>query len=133
MTDAREQLVELIAQKVCDIWSEACDERIPPDCGKCYANNCRIAEVANHLIANGVTIQRWIPVTERLPEDDLPKGSKAKRIKVQVAYRTNGNWVVRTQVRAKGYWYGEPDKWDWIKERDPITHWMPLPEPPKGE
>ena len=76
---------------------------------------------------------KWIPVTERLPEDDLPKDSKVKRIKVLVAYRTNGNWIVRTQVRAKGYWYGEPDRWDWIKMSDPITHWMPLPEAPKGQ
>lgn len=92
-------------------------------------------DFARRLIdhAKPMTIQRWIPVTERLPEDDLPKDSKVKRIKVLVAYRTNGNWIVRTQVRAKGFWYGEPDRWDWIKERDPITHWMPLPEAPKGD
>ena len=90
-------------------------------------------EVADHLIANGVTIQKWIPVTERLPEHDLPKGSKVKQIKVLVAYKTNSRWVTRTQIRAKGYWYGEPDRWSWVKTSDPITHWMPLPEPPSGE
>ena len=25
---------------------------------------------ADHLIANGVTVQQWIPVTERLPAED---------------------------------------------------------------
>lgn len=26
--------------------------------------------IANHLLANGVTVQKWIPVTERLPEKE---------------------------------------------------------------
>lgn len=77
--------------------------------------------------------QRWIPVTEKLPEDDLPKDSKVKQIKVLVAYKTNGRWVERTQIRVKGYWFREPDKWSWAKTSDPISHWMPLPEPPKED
>ena len=31
---------------------------------------CDIVSVAQHLASNGVTIQEWIPVTERLPIDD---------------------------------------------------------------
>lgn len=73
---------------------------------------------------------KWIPVTERLPEDDLPKDSKSKQIKVMVAYMRNGNWVIRTNLRKKGQWYRKPDEWGWSVS-DPITHWMPLPEPPK--
>lgn len=73
---------------------------------------------------------QWIPVTERLPEDDLPKGSTAKQIKVIVAYkRRNCSWVIRTQLRQKGRWYGRPNEWDWSVS-DPISYWMPLPEPP---
>lgn len=78
-----------------------------------------------------MTESTWIPVSERLPEDDLPKDSKVKQIKVLVAYKTNGRWVTRTQIRAKGYFWGDKDKWAWIKTSDPINHWMPLPEPPK--
>ena len=89
--------------------------------------------IADHLLANGVTFQKWIPVTERLPEDDLPKDSTSKQIKVLVAYkRGNCAWVIRTQLRQKGRWYGRPDEWDWSVS-DPITHWMPLPEPPTEE
>ena len=55
--DVREKLVELIAQKVCDTWSESCDQWLPQDCRKCYANDCHISELADHLIANGVTVQ----------------------------------------------------------------------------
>ena len=69
---------------------------------------------------------KWIPVTERLPEEDLPKDSKSKQIKVLVAYMRNGCWVVRTNLRKKGQWYRKPDEWDWSVS-DPITHWMPLP------
>ena len=70
---------------------------------------------------------KWIPVEERLPEDDLPKDSMAKQIKVIVAYkRGNCSWVIRTQRRQKGRLYGRPDEWDWSVS-DPISHWMPLP------
>ena len=27
---------------------------------------------ADHLIANGLTVQQWIPVTERLPDESIP-------------------------------------------------------------
>ena len=141
MPDIRENLIEIlrktryeyrryIAMKDYEKRMAKTDEEF------CVVDDSIVGEIpfcADHLIANSVTIQRWIPVTERLPEDDLPKDRKVKRIKVLVAYRTNGNWIVRTQVRAKGYWYSEPDKWDWIKESDPITHWMPLPDAPKGD
>ena len=121
MPDVREKLAELIAQKVCDVWSEACDERIPPDCGKCYANTCRIAEVADHLIANGVTIQRWIPVTERLPE----KSGKYLCIARSSLFRD------ATFQAILGYDKGGFH--DGCICMDDVTHWMPLPEPPKGE
>ena len=65
--DVREKLVELIAQKVCDTWSESCDQWLPHDCGKCYANDCHISEIADHLISNGVTVQEfghWVSLTD---------------------------------------------------------------------
>ena len=90
----------------------------------------KIKYLVEKLLTEGVTFQKWIPVTERLPEDDLPKDSNVKQIKVFVAYKTNGRWVTRTQIRAKGYFWGDKD-WSWVKMSDPISHWMPLPEPPK--
>ena len=71
---------------------------------------------------------RWIPVTERLPEEDLQNESKAKQIKVLTAYKTgNGCLVTKTQLRRKGrhFWY-----WG-VSES--VTHWMPLPYAPKEE
>ena len=68
--------------------------------------------VADYLIDNGVTVQKWIPVSERLPEDDSH---------VLVA-RKNGD--VDTDMHIYTWWKVGP------VERN-ITHWMPLPEPPK--
>ena len=118
--DIRENLVELIAQKVCGTWSESCDEWLPHDCGKCYANDCHISEIADHLIANGVTVQEWISVTERLPENI------ANRVLV-VCERSNGVFYAHYE---KPFWINlETDK-PFIST---VTHWMPLPNPPKGE
>ena len=75
------------------------------------------SELADHLIANGVTIQKWIPVTERLPEED-------ERVLVWVGENDSHFPVIDTDRVHKGMWV----RWD-----EYITHWMPLPQPPKGE
>ena len=70
----------------------------------------------------------WIPVTERLPEDRTPVqvcyiGYYGKEIGSDLlACRYEGLWC---------YWDGEPCSYDECKVK--ITHWMPLPEPPKEE
>ena len=79
----------------------------------------KIAKIVDHLIANGVTVQEWIPVTERFPE---------------------GGWPVLVWSRygfcETAVYLGIPGKWrvTWNHDKldvDSITHWMPLPEPPK--
>ena len=80
---------------------------------------------ADFLIANGVTIQKWIPVTERLPEnrDDV------------LVCRT---WWNETRNPHIGWYNDVSQEWQ-ILDSDgyypcgKVTHWMPLPEPPKGE
>lgn len=74
---------------------------------------------------------RWIPVTERLPEDDLPKGSKVKQIKVLTALKSNnGVRTIRSQMRYRMTWYNSAP-WAWKCSGSEITHWRPLPEPPE--
>ena len=50
----RERLIELIGSKVCEDYSPNCDEWQPHSCEKCYANDCRIGELADYLLANNV-------------------------------------------------------------------------------
>lgn len=101
MPDVREKLVELLR-------------------GVQYLGGLE-EKIADHLIANGVTIQRWIPVEERLPEEweDVLVWSKY------------GFWEVAVYL-------GIPGKWRVLWNHDMvdehiITHWLPLPEPPKEE
>ena len=76
------------------------------------------SELADHLIANGVTVQKWIPVTERLPEE-------WSRVLVYIPHI---DVMTFAKMRA-GSWYST---WDSMK-LDHVSHWMPLPTPPKGE
>ena len=113
--DVREKLVELIAQKVCDTWSESCDEWLPHDYGKCYANDCLISEIADYLISNGVTVQEWISVKDRLPTI-----YDADADNCVLAIHKSGN---------KRYYH-----WRSVANNPfDFTHWMKTPQPPKGE
>ena len=106
--DVREKLVELL--------------RNSPhlDTIKGYkGNDCTFEQGADWLIAHGVTVQEWISVDERLPDDN-------DRI---IAFRPN-------EPETSAYKYCV--MWGWsvkvsLKQHRGITHWMPLPQPPKGE
>lgn len=94
-------------------------------------------DVADHLIANGVTIQKWIPVTERLPE--IPDGWAENPEPVLYMMKI-------TKTIYAGY-YGEGGVWrdkyfrQYHESRegvdaDDVLCWMwqhDLPEPPKGD
>lgn len=89
----------------------------------CLAWGCTYNEAAEDLIANGVTIQRWIPVEERLPERDC---------RVAVLYRFPRSDMKFSTVFD--YYASDPAPHfqHTMGEGGPIvTHWMPLPEAPK--
>ena len=79
---------------------------------------------ADHLISNGVTVvdkfatteQQWISVKDRLPE-------YGKRV-LTFGSRDGQLYVYIDQICGDGGWLFAT--WE-------ITHWMPLPQPPKGE
>ena len=78
-----------------------------------------IEECVDKLVANGVTIQKWIPVTERFPE---------------VGDRCLCN--VKSFAFPGSYYQAilKYDKYGFVEGciyTDDVTHWMPLPEPPK--
>ena len=65
----------------------------------------------------------WISVKDRLPED-------CKKILV-----VNG----RGYISISSLWRKDGSKWTWVDSAghfnhvNDITHWMPLPEPPKED
>ena len=86
-------------------------------------NNAEMLRFVDYLLANGVTIQKWIPVWERMPEVGVPV----------LAYNGNDTFVseyYRTHILP-----GDEGYMTWVKDQYACypTHWMPLPEPPKGE
>lgn len=77
-------------------------------------------------------VQRWIPVTERLP-DTIPCGAGT-------AYSEAVNVLTTGRKVLTAIWDGTDfiaDAEFWEAEDEEITHWtpvlLPLPEPPKGE
>ena len=75
--------------------------------------------------------QKWIPVTER-----LPKGADGKSLCESVIAYINCKGVA-PQV-CVGWLNGErwyllidEDDYHTIWQLEDVTHWMPLPEPPK--
>lgn len=87
---------------------------------------------ADYLIANGVTIQRWIPVTERLPETIPCNAGTAYSEAVNVL--TTGRKVL-TAIYDGIDFIADAEFWE--AEGEEITHWtpvlLPLPPAPKGE
>ena len=75
---------------------------------------------AEYLIANGVTVQEWISVKDRLPEAGgyvvcIAKRNPFSRFMPMVARIEKNGWV-------------NPITEQYISE---VTHWMPMPQPPK--
>ena len=89
-------------------------------------------EQAEYLISHGVTVQEWISVKDRLPEDDLPKDTKKKMIRCLV-YTDKG--TIKPCVRQRWeHFDGQLVPWQWNKDLyAKPTHWMYYPQPPKGE
>ena len=58
--DVREKLVELLREAPYNIFGNKL--------GNCYFDSC-LELIADHLITNGVTVQEWISVKDRLPEE----------------------------------------------------------------
>ena len=75
---------------------------------------------AEYLIANGVTVQEWISVTERLPE--------AGSYVVCIAKRNPFSRFMPMVARIDKNGWTNPTTEQYISE---VTHWMPLPEMPE--
>ena len=95
-----------------------------------------LADDVMDIISNGVTLQKWIPVTERLPEVAITHNNRWEKSTESVhvlccCKQKSGKRMVKEgscKVFASGTIY-----WMIPGTIDVVTHWMPLPDPPKGE
>ena len=78
-------------------------------------------DIAEKLISKGVTVQEWISADDRLPEEDgyylccIKSSLFPDRVYIDILECDKGSF-------EEGHIY-----------TDTVTHWMPLPQPPKGE
>ena len=110
MTD-REKLFDLMMRDPCP-YSAHCSAA----CKYYKSQHCHAERYADHLIANGVTVQEWISVKDRLPEED------GYYLCYVESFVFQGSHFITLLNFYVGEGFG-----------DVVTHWMPLPEPPKGE
>ena len=113
--DVREKLVELLSEIIDGgfKWHNYLYES-----GEQLNND----EIASFLVTNGVTVQEWISVDDRLPENGgyvvcIAKRNPFSRFMPMVARIEKNGWV-------------NPITEQYISE---VTNWMPLPDLPKGE
>lgn len=99
--DVREKLVELLQDENNPVW-------------RWFPNNMAMMQLADYLISNGVTVQEWVSVKDRLPE---PKENA-------ICFNRHGDMMIGTYT-----------EWGWMFPCyvEKPTHWIPLPEQPKGE
>ena len=91
--DVREKLVELLKANFYDEYE--------------------FEEIADILIAHGVTVQEWIPASETPTRKDADKYGRVLVMEMGMMALVN---------------YKGP-----INYPDRFPYWMPLPQPPKGE
>lgn len=79
---------------------------------------------------------KWISVKDRLPED-LPENKGRKVIPCLVSLESvypNGKPTIQKRQRQVQYYGSAGWVWEWSRiGASRVTHWMPLPEPPKED
>lgn len=119
--------IEKMAQEIFAFCVETCG-----DCNLIAGKPCEsVMEEAEHLYNAGYRKQEWISVDDRLPENDYGKHWK-ERQRYLVCTEPNGlMYVAKYGYKEHGWW---SDGGGYVldeKNYRKVTHWMPLPEPPK--
>ena len=128
--DVREKLVELLNEV-----QETGVNEIPAGFG-CTREYVKNEKVASHLIDHGVTVQEWIPVKDRLPENDYGKHWKERKHYLVRLAPSGLMCVAHYGYKEYGWWIDGHDCVLSATNFKEVTHWMKitnLPQPPKGE
>ena len=114
--DVREKLVELLD----DIQVRGEDFTDYEIYGMRVPDTVSNEDVASHLIAHGVTVQEWISVDERIPQNFVSV----------LGYMTDAGEFppVRECYTVDNEFFFPA-----LGDVHPVSHWCELPQPPKGE
>lgn len=129
--DVREKLIGLIANA-------------KYICANDYSDHTEDEYIADTLLDNGVTVQEWISVKDRLPEPEQEvllctreietygKHNEKKKIyrNIYIGYLDGHEWITFYCYGCE-YIFRMNEKFP--NETIEVTHWMPIPEPPKEE
>ena len=123
--DLKAKLVELLNEA--EEWADhKCDVL---DCETCPADkmkgNCVQQLMVDRLISHGVTVQEWISVKDRLP-------GKMGQYVCRYVFGENTDYPFYQVL----WYFANLEKPHFQHEGSmglTVTHWMPMPQPPKGE
>ena len=145
--------METVKEKLAKLINEAKEYHISEcvkmlTCAECSykGTNCKALHKAEYLIQNGVTImecgmdckncwktklvnpmQEWVSVDERLPEKQHDWVLTACKLVPEGYYG-----VPHIAELRNGKWWADGGDFPLIEIGVEVTHWMPLPAPPKG-
>lgn len=132
MPNTREKLTALLYNFHLDTNNYICDR-----CGDCSAEKS-CAEIADHLVANGVTVQEWIPASEPPEEHDSLWVKLYETKSWQPGLFRKCSYDVLACVEKKD---GSrrvisirtfDSKWDHNKlNEETVICWHPMPQPPR--
>ena len=114
--DVREKLVELLNKANSACVGTDCFE----GCKFYMENDCLYKLMADVMIENGVTVQEWISVDERIPQNFVSV----------LGYMTDAGEF--PPVR-ECYTVGNAFFFPALGDVHPVSHWCEMPQPPKGE
>lgn len=97
---------------------------VPESSGICEYVDCHSCKQARLLTNSGYRKQEWISVEERLPTEEEYRDEYGELIPLLVCEKDT-----RYPYRAM---YDGTEWGDGLMKIRGITHWMPLPMPPKG-
>lgn len=140
---------EIVQALRCCAEGECKDCAMHEDKQRCQENLLdKAAEAIERLTAENAALrekQRWIPVTERPPEERvLVNVVWVNRVPEPYYKKIKGVPFSDTACFYRGRWYWDSpavldllaeygeDEIDLVDEAVEITHWMPLPEAPEG-
>ena len=90
-------------------------------CANDYSDHTEAEYIADTLLDSDVIVQEWVSIEDGLPEDDrdvLAYSSIGEESRIYPACYSNGVWFDCV--------FNAP-------ATDTTTHWMKMPQPPKGE